>query len=384
MDVELFTLFKQYHDESLNNFKKDLIDNIIKLLNLNKETEKTHVCGYKRTQGRGYCKRLCIGSSCTYHKKYIPEDKTNNTYLCDVAQNVNKVKKDDKINILLNEKKIYGDILNDNEIKIKSDKSCHMKLHDNDKSTQKCLQLKFNDNNNNVIKKDHNGDILEKILIPDESGDVNLCDDIKKDYNNVDYNENILVTSDHFLNKSTQKCLPNIYNYYVNNFKKTSSMRKNINNNIDFSSELDIKLKLNMLDKNGHINSHEKDKHKNTYSQILNNSKINKKLKKKKYLTEYKKFCNFIINTANFDENIINLVNYEKNKFLDKYSILGILKELEENFNIIEVNTYNKDSKDNIEIIIMYCKILYSCIYDGNYQIKEYLHLVKSFSNIIN
>lgn len=53
-------------------------------------------------------------------------------------------------------------------------------------------------------------------------------------------------------------------------------MRKNINNNIDFSSELDIKLKLNMSDKNGHINSHGKDKHKNTYSQILNNSQTNK------------------------------------------------------------------------------------------------------------
>lgn len=80
-------------------------------------------------------------------------------------------------------------------------------------------------------------------------------------------------TNDCFLDNGTKKCLPNIYNYYINNFKYTFSIKKytNCNINIDFSKELDVKLK----------------------PAFFNNKKSNNKKKnKKRYLQEYKLICN--------------------------------------------------------------------------------------------
>lgn len=57
MDFDLFTLFKSYHDKSLDKFKKELLDDFIKIFNTTKNSEnenyisntKTHICGYKRS-----------------------------------------------------------------------------------------------------------------------------------------------------------------------------------------------------------------------------------------------------------------------------------------------------------------------------------------------
>ena len=78
--MDFFTLLKQYHEITFQEFKKDLINNIktdiINVLNVNKEIKK--ICGHKRTQNRGYCRRLCSGNACKYHLKYTSTKDANN------------------------------------------------------------------------------------------------------------------------------------------------------------------------------------------------------------------------------------------------------------------------------------------------------------------
>lgn len=68
--MDLFNLFAQYHETTFNEFKKELINSIkLDILNINQRNK--HMCGHKRTQNRGYCRRLCEGDACKYHLKYI-------------------------------------------------------------------------------------------------------------------------------------------------------------------------------------------------------------------------------------------------------------------------------------------------------------------------
>lgn len=77
--MELFNLFTQYHEISFQEFKKDLINSIkIDILNII-DKKNINVCGHKRTQNRGYCKRICSGYACKYHLKYV--DINNNFIL---------------------------------------------------------------------------------------------------------------------------------------------------------------------------------------------------------------------------------------------------------------------------------------------------------------
>lgn len=85
MEVELFTLFKNYHDKSLEKFKKELLHDFMNFFNTTKNGEnknyslkpKTHICGYKRTQNRGTCKRLCRDIACSYHIKNLSSHKSD-------------------------------------------------------------------------------------------------------------------------------------------------------------------------------------------------------------------------------------------------------------------------------------------------------------------
>lgn len=85
MEVELFTLFKNYHDKSLDKFKKELLDDFINFFNTTKNGEnknyisntKTHICRYKRSQNRGSCKRLCRDIACSYHIKHLSSHKSD-------------------------------------------------------------------------------------------------------------------------------------------------------------------------------------------------------------------------------------------------------------------------------------------------------------------
>lgn len=77
--MELFNLFTQYHENTFQDFKKSLIDSIKQdIIKINQKNK--HICGYKRTQNRGYCRRLCDGDACKYHLKYI---ENNNKYNID-------------------------------------------------------------------------------------------------------------------------------------------------------------------------------------------------------------------------------------------------------------------------------------------------------------
>ena len=68
--MDVFNLFAQYHETTFNEFKKELINSIkLDILNINQRNK--HMCGHKRTQNRGYCRRLCEGDACKYHLKYI-------------------------------------------------------------------------------------------------------------------------------------------------------------------------------------------------------------------------------------------------------------------------------------------------------------------------
>lgn len=66
--MEVFELFKKYHEESFISFKNDLI-NMFKSEML--FIPKKNICGQVRTQNRGYCRRLCQGPACKYHIKYL-------------------------------------------------------------------------------------------------------------------------------------------------------------------------------------------------------------------------------------------------------------------------------------------------------------------------
>lgn len=70
--MDIFNLFTQYHETAFQEFKKELIKSIkLDIIKLNQKNK--HICGYKRTQNRGYCRRLCSGNACKYHLKYIDE-----------------------------------------------------------------------------------------------------------------------------------------------------------------------------------------------------------------------------------------------------------------------------------------------------------------------
>lgn len=156
MDLELFTLFKQYHNKSLKEFKKELLDNISSLfLNTTSfdKNNKTRICGYKRSRNRGYCKRLCNDKACVYHIKYILPDKldsysdmeniknttiinnSNSNNIINFMETLNNLDVPDDIDentprINTNETKLHNNILL-NEKKNMPDKSDNVELHGN-------------------------------------------------------------------------------------------------------------------------------------------------------------------------------------------------------------------------------------------------------------
>jgi hypothetical protein len=78
-NMDIFNLFTQYHETAFQEFKKDLINSIkLDILNMNKNNK--HICGHKRTQNRGYCRRLCEGNACKYHLKYAETNDENNIF----------------------------------------------------------------------------------------------------------------------------------------------------------------------------------------------------------------------------------------------------------------------------------------------------------------
>lgn len=107
METEIFTLFKNYHEKSFKEIKNELIERIESIKRLlisnnekNNENRKSHICGFKRTRNRGYCKRLCIGEACVYHLKYIDKkDNKEDTYKndnfndLDFKKNNNEIRK---------------------------------------------------------------------------------------------------------------------------------------------------------------------------------------------------------------------------------------------------------------------------------------------------
>lgn len=81
MNTELFLLLKQYHEITFQEFKKDLINSIKS--DILCKPKKKNICGHKRTQNRGYCRRLCDGNSCKYHLKNIKSD------VSDISEDLN-------------------------------------------------------------------------------------------------------------------------------------------------------------------------------------------------------------------------------------------------------------------------------------------------------
>lgn len=284
MEVELFTLFKNYHDKSLYKFKKELLDDFINFFNTTKNGEnknyisntKTHICGYKRSQNRGSCKRLCRDIACSYHIKHLSSHKSD---VYDIHEVDISTKNKNQTSQL--ERNIDLKLLNYND--------------DNLKEYDKILPPWYKKNNKKCILLDY------KYFLKSGKSDKY---DISEICNNTQTNN--LVLDDQFLDNSTQFCLPNIYDYYINNFKYSSSVRKNTNCNIniDFSKEVDIKLK----------------------TIFFNNKKINNKKKiKKRYLQEYKLICNIydiIYRSNNYDDkdyiSFVNICfNYDKNDTKD-------------------------------------------------------------------
>lgn len=81
--MDLFNLFTKYHETTFQEFKKDLINSIkLDILNTNKNNKR--ICGHKRSQNRGNCRRLCSGNACKYHLKYVSTNDKNN-----IIENIN-------------------------------------------------------------------------------------------------------------------------------------------------------------------------------------------------------------------------------------------------------------------------------------------------------
>lgn len=298
MEVDLFTLFKKYHDESLKKFKKELLNDFMSFFDTHNKIYNTRICGYKRTRNRGYCKRLCIDNACNYHIKYFISDKQNTE---DNIENIPTI---------------------DNLVKNKKNHQV--------------------DHKNNVYNVEDNKYILEKTYIPDK-------------LNNMELHGNIVDEQHIELNNKS------IYNYYINIFKKSSLVRKNVNynTNIDFSDELNIKLKTNIPDKIGDLELYGKVKYKSPTTifehKNMNNSRINKKLKKKKYLIEYKYFCKIVKDNTleiKLNDNFNDLINYNKNKFSNKSEITKILVKIENKLRII-YSTYKNSKFKNLHFYSM-------------------------------
>lgn len=131
METELFSLFKKYHDDSLKEFKNELIESIKNLLNLNQKNNKGHICGYTRTRNRGTCKRLCIGEVCVYHKKYkdnIKNVKNNKEkhIIPDKICNINGIVDDIVIQEEKNDNNIKSQIISNLPDKTDDDLECEI------------------------------------------------------------------------------------------------------------------------------------------------------------------------------------------------------------------------------------------------------------------
>lgn len=105
--MDIFNLFTKYHESSFQELKKDLINSIkIDILNII-DKKNINVCGQKRTQNRGYCRRLCSGDACKYHLKYLSAKNENTNCfslksdVSDVSEYVN-INKDSYKNICTN------------------------------------------------------------------------------------------------------------------------------------------------------------------------------------------------------------------------------------------------------------------------------------------
>lgn len=321
MEVELFTLFKNYHDESLKKFKKELLHDFMNFFNTTKNggienycsNTKTHVCGYKRSQNRGFCKRLCRDIACSYHIKFLYSDKSD----------------------------VYD-------------------IHEVDISRKNKKMENINNYIKYMIKVPLHENIIYNIL---KTGKSDKCDtyEMRKDakFSN-------LVMNDQFKF--------NLYNYYIDIFKNSSLVRKNINykNNIDFSNELNNKLISGLWSKN-RINTSLKT---NMY-----------KIKKKKYLIEYKNICDVVranifdskllINRdKKLEQDIKYFIDYEKNKYCKKYEIINIIKKL-----IIKIEIITKINIALKPLIKLYSYLLsfHICLINDNYLEEDYIKCKRYF-----
>lgn len=206
MDIDLFTNFKKYHDESLKNFKKELMNDLIlflKQVSNTNLTNQTHVCNYIRTRNRGNCKRLCTGIACCYHIKYIKTDKSDESViLSNMATYSNSTNK-----YLLQKNKIYD--------KVKF-KRCLNKL----KLLLLYKYIKINRKNNVNIDKHFSNEVTN----------ILWCN-IKSHIQNILQNSNCKIFKKNYLMEYKNKILKLNYriNGKINKNKITDNVLKIIN-----------------------------------------------------------------------------------------------------------------------------------------------------------
>ena len=146
--LNIFNLFKEYHNENMKSFKMELINEILSIfkdikirsLPSKPDKNKSHICGYNRSRNRGTCKRLCYDIFCNYHIKYVNVKNNNkkgkkvveiidNNNLYSHNLNIYNYFDKEKINNdnYISEKKI-------NKIKIKDYSSCNLPILFSDKN----------------------------------------------------------------------------------------------------------------------------------------------------------------------------------------------------------------------------------------------------------
>lgn len=103
--MDIFNLFTQYHETAFQEFKKELINSIkLDIINLNNKGKQ--ICGYKRTQNRGYCRRLCSGTVCKYHERntknnIITQTNKTNIFKSDISNTSEDVNYNDICNNII-------------------------------------------------------------------------------------------------------------------------------------------------------------------------------------------------------------------------------------------------------------------------------------------
>lgn len=344
LEKVLIGFIKLLDDKQLEKFKK----NIFKTLNFKNKNnpesgfpnKKDNICNHPRTKNRGPCKRRCINNYCFYHeKKNTPKeynDKLNNIHVISSIP--------DELNLsdfkIENSEK-YNKLLPYEEYKII-------------KTKRRCIFLDNIFNNFQINPHD-------PCSIPSN-------------------------------NNSENRFLPQLIEY--NDSSEIDQYDKNIFPNLN----INVKIKNNkciFVDDPCDFHVIPYDSDKKILPVEIENTEINKKVKKKKkkkprYIKEYNILCSFYefqIKTKIYKYNICiktklllnNILDYEKNKTKNKDEISNILSC---SINIIGKNEDLDKSHIDIMHLISYIYTLADVIKSGNYDNKDFKE-VKIYNNIL-